>query len=443
MEWKKYIWLPLCLAVPLLAQANPTLEAKIKLLEQQLKALKAEVMKTQAQQKKVVAEVKEAKQQTERVVAQADEASPMDNFNVNGFFSGSVAKASNDVGYAGVKEKVDTEQRSLVGLQMQYNFTDATSITTQIVARAYQNWKPRFEWAFLKHGFDNGLSLRAGKLRMPLYMYSDYLEVGYAQPWARPPGEVYDAVPLSSYTGGDFIYDLDLDWGTLTFQGFAGETRVDEEDSSFGADFTFDNLLGMNVNLNWDEMNFRAVYAQTNVTANNPADGTHNIYAPAYVGYWPSATYGAAKANQIIATMDGSQGWFGGIGFSYDDGEYLVISELVRVQVAGMYPDNDGGYLTLGYRINEFTPYVNAAFMRTNDNGNRASSPVSSAYFDGRRTSYSVGTRWDFMDNLALKADITYSGWFGGTNGQLSGLIASETGATHTMVYSLVLDAAF
>ena len=40
-------------------------------------------------------------------------------------------------------------------------------------------------------------------MRLPLFMESETLEIGYGQPWARPPEAVYDPVPVRSYLGGD------------------------------------------------------------------------------------------------------------------------------------------------------------------------------------------------------------------------------------------------
>lgn len=136
-----------------------------------------------------------------------------------------------------------------------------------------------------------------------------------------------------------------------------------------------------------------------------------------------------------------------GLGLSYDDGNWLLMSELTRVEVDGFYQDTDSAYITLGYRVKEVTPYMTASWVESQDNYERDGTPLE--VLDVRRQSYSLGLRWDMTTSVAMKADWTHARGFGKTTG---GLIGNQLAALNgnpggrfdsTDVYTVRLDAAF
>ena len=129
----------------------------------------------------------------------------------NGFFSTGFARASNDAGYAGITDESEVADLSLFALQGTFDVTQKSQIVMQLVGRGEDDWEPQVEWAYLSHRPTNNLQIRAGKMRIPFFMYSDSLEVGYAQPWARPPQSVYGPIAVTSYVGADASYNLNFD----------------------------------------------------------------------------------------------------------------------------------------------------------------------------------------------------------------------------------------
>lgn len=354
--------------------------------------------------------------------------SKTDNVRFGGFLSTDFAYQSQKMGYASMPTDthMDISRGSIVGLQVDYKMTDSTGVGVQMTARGYQNWEPEFMWAYVKHQFDNGLSVRAGRLGVPLFMYADFLEVGYAQPWVRPPTEVYDVVPAKSFTGIDMVYNWDIDWATLRFQLFWGEIDSNVRDNGLGS-LTIPNFVGMNASIFYEDFTIRGVYAQaSNVNLASSTDGT-STYAP---------------GNGLSVTVDHVFGNFSGISASYDDGDYMVITELVRTRDKySEFPNTDAGYLTLGYHIDDVTPYATIARSRTTDNDIRTG--VTAALISSARTSYSLGARWDVLLGVALKADVTYVSNFGDTNGGLLGKFSGATTADSVVVYTVSVDASF
>ncbi|PSW07406.1 hypothetical protein [Photobacterium lipolyticum] len=378
-------------------------------------------------------------EQLERQVALLSEqqASTMsDRFTFNGFASVAMQVSDNDAGFAGATNQAEFDNGSLVGLQGSFNVAEGTDVTVQLVARGEDDWDPEVEWAFISHHFDNGLTARAGKLRLPLFMLSDYLEVGYATPWVRVPEEVYGTVVVSSFTGVDVLYDIELDDSTVSLQAFGGNRTVSASKSSLGVETKFRDIIGGVVSWTDETVTLRASYTQAKVNGDEDWNIDGNVI--------PMTTFDSDKATFI------------GLGARYDQGNFFALSELTRTEVEGFYQDVDAAYLTLGYNVNSLTPYVSVARSETKDNDERAVDfPINQqtiqlaqvkgmqqALLDIERTSYSAGLRWDVQSNVAITTDVTYSTDFGDTRGGLSGA-ATDSTIDDTIVYTVKLDVMF
>lgn len=404
-----------CALAPTTLMAEQTTEQKIAQLEQQVKALQ--------------------KQQT---------ASLTDKFQFNGFISGAYISADNDAGYNYSDNSTNLSQDSKLGFQGTFSISDNTQAVMQLMMRGEYDWEVEAEWAYLSHKFDNGVQLRGGKLRVPLFMYSDYLDVGYAQPFARPPEEVYGTIPFSSYTGAGITYDVEYDESTLSMQAFGGESDVKNTNVNLS------NLMGANLSWTDEVWTLRGVYATAVLDGDITRSArVNNSSLPAPI--LPAGAY--LTVESTILTLDDARGEFIGVGASYDNGEMLAVLEWTRAETDGAYPDTDAGYITLGYRIKAFTPYVTVAYLESQDNDERmpvsAQTALQKIVFNQERTAYSLGLRWDALDNVAVKFDLTYANEFGDTSGGLSANSATFnplTGAfmyDDTLVYTVKFDAVF
>ncbi|KVX03365.1 hypothetical protein [Shewanella frigidimarina] len=391
--------------VPSLAVADEAADAKIAKLEQQVQAL-------QSQQN----------------------ASLTDKVKFNGFVSGAYISSDNDAGYNHADTSANFSEDSKLGLQATFDISDRTQAVLQLMMRGENDWDVEAEWAYLSHRFENGIKVRGGKLRVPLYMYSDYLDVGYAQTFARPPEEVYSVLNFSSYTGAGVSYDFDFDDSTLSVQAFGGESDVE---NSF---IELRNLIGGNASWTNEVWTLRAAYGQA--VLNGPATTSVTI---------PIAPDTTTKGTYTLIELNDEKGTFVGVGASYDNGTVIAMTELVRSEIDGALADTDSGYLTLGYRIKAFTPYVTVAYTKTQDNEERL--PLSTAAatqmiaFNAERMAYSIGLRWDAIDNVAVKFDVTYADDFGDTSGGLnSNSYNASTGQFEnddTLIYTVKFDAVF
>jgi hypothetical protein len=364
--------------------------------------------------------------QVEQELAMLQEQSAYDSLSdrmsINGFFTGKMVVANNDAGFDNATTTPNFADGSKLGLQGTFALTDQTQVVAQLVGRGSDDWTPEMEWAFLSHDFDNGFVARVGRLRLPLYMYSDFLEVGYAQPWATPPADVYTIAPIASFNGVDVSYQHDLGDTTLVLQASYGNDSSTGEDNGLGTDVDFSDIAGLSATLSYEEWVFRGTYFQTDLNS-------AKVIAP------------------LGSKFENEKAQFVGAGISYDNGSLLAISEYTISKVEGDYSDTESAYITLGYRVEAFTPYVSYSYLKTTDDEKRVGNTLATTLLTWQRSTYSVGTRYDISANLALKLDVTYAGDFGDTTGALASNVSPTYANTQefddTIVYTISFDAVF
>src|SRR5688572_290231 len=128
---------------------------------------------------------------------------------VSGFISavGGYAMERPTLGYDA--DNLTFERDSLLGLQISDRLGEKISATGQLLARGSDNYNAEVTWAYLTYEFSSATQFRMGRLRTPLFFYSDFLHVGYAQHWISPPEEVY-GLPFDSVNGMDLNYMFSL-----------------------------------------------------------------------------------------------------------------------------------------------------------------------------------------------------------------------------------------
>lgn len=86
-------------------------------------------------------------------------------------------------------------------------------------------WDATLPWAFVSYRPSNDLLLRFGKLRMPMYLDSENINVGASYPFAHLPAEIYSSEPMTNYSGASFSKTWTLAVGDLSLDGYAGRTK--------------------------------------------------------------------------------------------------------------------------------------------------------------------------------------------------------------------------
>ncbi|NRB41110.1 MAG: hypothetical protein HRU20_22000 [Pseudomonadales bacterium] len=66
------------------------------------------------------------------------------------------------------------------GLRLDADLQDDLTLTAQMTANGDDDYELDIDWLFATYYFTPSLALSVGKVRAPLFMYSDFLDVGYA-----------------------------------------------------------------------------------------------------------------------------------------------------------------------------------------------------------------------------------------------------------------------
>lgn len=120
------------------------------------------------------------------------------------------------------------------GVQADLSFSPRWSATVQLRAAPATDHDSRWElepsWAFVAWRPADGWLLRAGKLRVPLYLYSEILDVGAAYDMARLPVEMYSVSATDEMVGGAASYEWALDAAgesLLSISLYGGRDRME------------------------------------------------------------------------------------------------------------------------------------------------------------------------------------------------------------------------
>lgn len=360
----------------------------------------------------------------------------------SGAFAPEGAGHSNDWSF-----KVD----SRVGLQLTAEFTDRLSGIVQVVVeqRYDDSYVPTLEWANLTFAITPDLSVRAGRLVLPAFLVSEYRKVGYANPWLRPPQEVYSRVPVSNVDGIDLSYRSRFGGFTNTLRGTYG--RKDPKLPGAGT-LEARNLVMVSNSLEYGATTLFAQYSNVHLTL----DSVKPLF-DAFRQFGPAGQAIAARYD-----IDDKRFEVMSVGARHDPGDWFVMGEWARVHSRTLAGDDRGWYVTGGYRFGAFTPYVTVARVRTFSNTSDPGLPLAglppplAAAAGGlnarlnqllgaaaEQKSVSVGARWDFARNAAFKVQYDHLGLDAGSQGVLINAQPGFRRGGSVSLFSIALDVVF
>jgi hypothetical protein len=314
---------------------------------------------------------------------------------------------------AGYTRTWSPEVDSRLGLQLTASLTPRLTGILQLIAeqRYDENYSPSVEWANLKYDITPDLSVRAGRMVQSSLMVSEYRKVAYANPWVRPPEEVYRMIPVTNFDGIDLSYRSRFAGFTNTLQGAYGRTNI-----SLPAGGTVEarNFVALTDTLERGATTLYGSYSRTRVT----------VYAENLDALLAGLRQFGPEGEAIAGRYDVDDKRFEvmAVGARYDPGDWFVMGELADSKSRTLFGDSRGWYVSGGYRFGAVTPYVTLARARmdssTSDPGLSlaglppplaAQAAGLNATLNGllgsaaRQKNVTLGARWDFTRNAALK----------------------------------------
>jgi hypothetical protein len=378
-----------------------------------------------------------------------------------GFASFVYAKTVTDDDKKGEFSKItnDGEYRDFnkLGLRMTADLKDNLTFTAQMVAEGSNDYNPEFDWIFATYQITPGLALSAGKYRVPVFAYSDYLDTSYAYQWILPPISIYNPyqTPFKSMEGVKITYIADLG-RAWTSELLVWGGKADDEFSETGVDsrLLLDDAYGIAWTVEREWLSLRAFYlgADTSVDVTTNATLNDLIYGSGAVFGGTSATPGD-PANLSITNMelmlstafgvpvnlrddllwekDASRFYGGGAALDFE--KWFVRSEFTRIEVENniVVPQMDSFYVMAGVRL-PASVTVSLTYGEDKDRTNRevyeqmdryvALNPALATYQGGLKTfadflqnydikATTLSTRWDFSRSASLKFEYLVHEW--------------------------------
>ncbi len=334
-----------------------------------------------------------------------------DTLTVSGFGTlGAVVTRSDDLQFrrVGVEapstKSVDFAPDSVMGVQTNFRLGDSAEAVLQVVSRESpkNNYLPRASLAFLSYSPSPESTLRMGRLRLPIFMLSDSIDINYAHPWVRPPVEVYGLSPFSDLDGIDFFFRRRIKDVDVELHPYLGRSRIDIIQTGHSS---LSHLRGLNIGLSSGALTLHAGYARARLDMR---------WGDPFTSRLLDALHAAPGGDRIIAKMQGSDAAtsFTSAGFQWDGERWLLIGEYAARRAAAFANSAYGWHLTVGRHIGPFTPYLK--FART-----LQTSPIISDQFtagqpalqrfnasrNGAQRSFGAGLRWDLRRDAAFKME--------------------------------------
>jgi len=280
---------------------------------------------------------------------------------------------------AGFTDSWSATPDSKLGIQVSVQFTDRLSAVVQAVSQ-YQadgTYRPDVEWANIKFQVTSEFDVRAGRIVLPTFMYSDSTNVGYALPYVRIPLEIYGELPVDSSDGIDGSYRFHAGDVTNSTQVYTG--RFDSS-TPHGGYYNLRDLYGIVDALEYEALTVHLSYQKLR--------------------------YDLSVAGLVLASDPQT---LVNIGASYDPATWFVLGEWIRQvdDAGGLYYS---GYVMSGFRFRKLTPYADHARADRAHAGTMGGPP-----FLNQDTS-TLGLRWDFISNFDCKLQFDHTKLHGGGN---------------------------
>lgn len=296
------------------------------------------------------------------------------------------------------------DQESMVAVRAIAQVNEQINAVVQITAKGAQHYEAAIEWAYVEYQLNPETKVTAGRYRLPLYFYSDFLDTGFAYHWIRPPTDLY-SIPVSTLTGVNVRNTHYFGSVGLSTQIWYGAEKDDAGDVV--ADIT--KSQGINLLLEYDWLRFRLVH--------------HTLQLGIEIlPFIVDTPFGLIQ----VSPEPFKHGiTFQSAAFMADWGNFIWRSEYTNIDNEGNEDEEDSAYGSIAYRIGDWTPHY------------------TYSYFKGveERQTHTLGVRWDFAVNTSLKFE--YANQHYETDGGDTLVGPVDAGEYRTEALSIALDFIF
>lgn len=282
-------------------------------------------------------------------------------------------------------DEVAYRPESTIGIQIDASLDDGLMLKTLLQADGEKDYSAEMKWAYAEYELAEGLKLQAGRQPLPLFFYTDFIDVGYSYQWVRPPLETY-YIKNSTFDGTQLRYDLAVGDYEYRLQAYHGR---DKEESDLTLDLN--SITGVVAYMRKDWLEIRATAMETKIeTGLQGLDFNTGQLVPLGDTETKATYVGAA----IKATFRSS----------YITAEWVKDDEEDPIQEFAFLEGTEAWYVSAGYGVEDLVPYITYA---ESENKYSSESPLLLENSSVKSTSWTTGIRWDFHSSAALKLEYT------------------------------------
>lgn len=347
------------------------------------------------------------------------------DLNFSGFLSvgGGFVDDENSPGYNSYNEEDLTFDKNLLGLQISGQVNEKLSATAQLIARSESDYEVNAEWAYLTWQASDSIKVRAGRLRTPFYMYSDFLDVGYAYAWIRPPSEVY-YLPFNNVDGIDFYATKTLGIFDTTIQAYFGSFDDELTLGGVQSEAKTRNQVGVAGTLGKDWWTLRAAYHQADLSVDVSSIAISPTMTIGSFATTLTALGYAGNAERLLVEEDDAV--FTELGINIDTGRFVAAAEYVEFDPGdAVLSKNIRQFVMAGVRTGSWLFHVTASQAKDEATDPAAGIPANQVMpvfgnttvligtLDAiaesqvtERDVVSLGVRWDVASSTALKFQV-------------------------------------
>jgi len=345
--------------------------------------------------------------------------------NVNGFLSVGATMLDDDkASIAGADTNGGFKNETVLGLQISKQLNPSTTATGQLVSRGSDDYDTEAAWAFVTIAPTDNTDIRMGRLRIPFFQYSDFLEVGYAYNWVRPPAEVY-RIPFSSLDGVDFTHRFSAGSVDGSVQAYYGRYQGPFRTSTEEYDADFRNFTGIALSANMGNFGTRLSYHQAELLLDT-SDPTSvlggAVGAATAIGAVPEGVnVGTATSTPALNaftgvgdasaaedfSLSGQTSQFVEAALTYDNGDISAVAEWTALQhESSLFLDDTAWLVAVAKRFGDVTAHLTYTAEKDEFDSGNEGKIQEQLPLKSEQTSIIAGVRWDYDSSTAFKLEI-------------------------------------
>jgi len=257
-----------------------------------------------------------------------------------------------------------------LGIQTITNVNTQASFIIQVVSHGANNYEIDLDWAYVNFILNPEITLQAGRKRLPLYYYSDHFDIAYTYNWIRPPSDNY-TWQITNYNGVSLVYEPNIgEWDALVNIYTGREDSQENEllSTLFASrvDETWKNMFGIVFELSKDWFDIRLTMMQGQLD----------------------------RIIDDVRVEENIKQQFAGVSTNFFFESLSLLTEINRYERPASDINVDTGMISIAYQINDITPHLTYSIFDQVPNA---------AGGDEEHSTRSIGLRWDFISNMALK----------------------------------------